>query len=135
ELGHRGRADKAVPAHRDRPGVRGRDPRRRAGSGGCRWAGAAAAGGQSIMIKINLAPERGRRRKVAFKGFKLGLPAFNLGMLFGVVHLALLLGIGVYWWFLSRPKDSLVPPIGPANKELTTLKAQIGPETKDRARA
>ena len=38
------------------------------------------------MIKINLAPERGRRRKVGFKGIKLGLPAFNLGMLFGVVR-------------------------------------------------
>src|SRR5215831_8816246 len=84
------------------------------------------------MIKINLAPERGRRRKVAFKGFKLGLPAFNLGMLFGVVYLALLLGIGVYWWFLTSTKDSLVTQIDQANKDLTTLKAQIGQETKVR---
>ena len=33
-------------------------------SGGRRRSGAAAAGGQSPMIRINLAPERGRRRRV-----------------------------------------------------------------------
>jgi len=84
------------------------------------------------MIKINLAPERGRRRKVGFKGIKLGLPAFNLGMLFGVVYLALLLGIGVYWWFLISTKVSLTAQIDQANKDLTMLKAQIGQESKVR---
>jgi len=84
------------------------------------------------MIRINLAPERGRRRKVGFKGIKLGLPAFNLGMLFGVVYLALLLGIGVYWWFLTSTKAGLTADIDRANKDLTLLKAQIGQESKVR---
>ena len=70
------------------------------------------------MIKINLAPERGRRRKVGFKGIKLGLPAFNLGVLFGVIYLALLLCIGGYWWFLSSTKASLVAQIDQAALEL-----------------
>jgi hypothetical protein len=48
------------------------------------------------MIRINLAPDRGRRRGAGFKGVTIGLPAFNLGWLFGVIYLALLLGIGVY---------------------------------------
>jgi len=84
------------------------------------------------MIRINLAPERGRRRKVGFKGIKLGLPAFNLGMLFGVVYLALVLGIGMYWWFLISTKASLSAKIDNANRELTALKAQIGQESKVR---
>ena len=84
------------------------------------------------MIKINLAPERGRRRKVGFKGIKLGLPAFNLGMLFGVVYLALVLGIGLYWWFLTSTKASLNADIDRANQDLTLLKAQIGQESKVR---
>jgi len=84
------------------------------------------------MIRINLAPERGRRRKVGFKGIKLGLPAFNLGMLFGVVYLALVLGIGMYWWFLISTKASLTAKIDNANRELTALKAQIGQESKVR---
>lgn len=84
------------------------------------------------MIKINLAPERGRRRKVAFSGVKLSLPAFNLGMLFGVVYLALLLGIGGYWWYLTSTKANLTAEIDRANQDLAMLKTQIGQETKVR---
>ena len=84
------------------------------------------------MIKINLAPERGRRRKVGFKGIKLSLPAFNLGVLFGVVYLALLVCIGLYWWFLMSTKVSLTADIDRANRDLATLKAQIGQESKVR---
>lgn len=84
------------------------------------------------MIRINLAPERGRRRKVGFKGIKLGLPAFNLGWLFGVVYLALVLGIGVYWWWLTSTQASLTADIDRAQKDLALLKAQIGQESKVR---
>jgi Tfp pilus assembly protein PilN len=84
------------------------------------------------MIKINLAPDRGRRRKVGFKGIKLSLPAFNLGVLFGVVYLALLVCIGLYWWFLMSAKVSLTADIDRANRDLATLKAQIGQESKVR---
>src|SRR5262249_31163368 len=133
ELGHPGRSDQAVPAHRDRPGVRRRSPRRRAVSRGGRRTRAATAGGQIKMIRINLAPERGRRRGAGFAGFKgirLGLPAFNLGWLFGVVYLALLLGIGVYWWVLTAMQASLTAHIYRAQKDLPLLKPPNGPESK-----
>ena len=84
------------------------------------------------MIKINLAPERGRRRKVGFKGIKLSLPAFNLGVLFGIVYLALLLVIGMYWFILTSSKANLTAEIDRANKDLALLKAQIGQESKVR---
>jgi Tfp pilus assembly protein PilN len=84
------------------------------------------------MIKINLAPERGRRRKVGFKGIKLSLPAFNLGVLFGIVYLALLLVIGMYWFILMSSKANLTAEIDRANKDLALLKAQIGQESKVR---
>ena len=84
------------------------------------------------MIKINLAPERARRRGVRFKGFKLGLPAFNLGVLFGIIYLALLLGIGGYWWALTSIQATLTADIDRAQKDLALLKAQIGQESKVR---
>jgi hypothetical protein len=84
------------------------------------------------MIRINLAPERGRRRGAGFKGIKIGLPAFNLGWLFGVVYLALLLGIGVYWWVLTAMQASLTADIDRAQKDLALLKTQIGQESKVR---
>jgi Tfp pilus assembly protein PilN len=87
------------------------------------------------MIRINLAPERGRRRGAGFSGFKgikLGLPAFNLGWLFGVAYLALVLGIGVYWWVLTAMQASLTADIDRAQKDLALLKQQIGQESKVR---
>ena len=84
------------------------------------------------MIRINLAPDRGRRRVAGFKGIKLGLPAFNMGWLFGVVYLALLLGIGVYWWILNTTQANLTADIDRAQKDLTLLKQQIGQESKVR---
>jgi len=81
------------------------------------------------MIRINLAPERARRRGA---GFKLGLPSFNLGWLFGVVYLALLLGVGGYWWVLTRTQATLTVDIDRAQKDLALLKAQIGQESKIR---
>lgn len=80
------------------------------------------------MIRINLAPERGRRRVAG--GFSFSLPAFNMAWLFGVVYLALLLGVGVYWWILMSTKASLTADIDRAQRDLAALKAQIGQETK-----
>src|SRR4029450_12551573 len=110
-----------------RPGLRGRGARCRPGAGGGRRPGVATSGGQTEMIRINLAPERGRRRGA---GFSLSLPAFNLAWLFGVVYLALLLGGGVYWWILMSTKASLITDIDRAQRDLAALKAQIGQETK-----
>ena len=78
------------------------------------------------MIRINLAPERARRRV----GFKLSLPAFNLGWLFGILYLAALVGIGGYWWTLTSAEAELTAEIDRAKKELDSLKAQIGQGTK-----
>ena len=58
------------------------------------------------MIRINLAPERARRRRGGL-GLNLALPAFNLGWLFGIVYLAGLLGIGGYWWTLKATESRL----------------------------
>jgi type IV pilus assembly protein PilN len=80
------------------------------------------------MIRINLAPERGGRRRGA--GFSLSLPAFNMAWLFGVVYLALLLLVVVGWWWLISTKANLNADIERAQKDLAALKAQIGQETK-----
>jgi type IV pilus assembly protein PilM len=75
-------------------------------------------------------PRPSARRRV--QGIKLGLPAFNMGWLFGVVYLALLLGIGVYWWILNTTQANLTADIDRAQKDLTLLKQQIGQESKVR---
>ena len=79
------------------------------------------------MIRINLAPERGRRR---VPGLKFALPAFNLGWAFGIVYLLALLAIGGYWWGLISSKAALATDIEQAEKDLTVLKAQIGQESR-----
>ncbi len=79
------------------------------------------------MIKINLAPERGRRR---VPGLKLSLPAFNLGWLFGIVYLVALLAVGGYWWALNSSKAALTADIDQAQKDLALLQTQIGQETR-----
>jgi type IV pilus assembly protein PilN len=81
------------------------------------------------MIRINLAPERGRRR-VGGGGFSFSLPAFNMAWLFGVVYLGLLLVVGGYFWILMSTKASLTADIDRAQRDLAALKAQIGQETK-----
>ena len=80
------------------------------------------------MIRINLAPERSRRRRGV--GFSVSLPAFNLGWLFGIVYLAAILGVGGYWWTLKATESRLRNDIGQAKQEIDTLKAQIGQENK-----
>lgn len=82
------------------------------------------------MIRINLAPERARRRRGARLGFSLSLPAFNLGWLFGIVYLAAVLGVGGYWWTLKLTESRLRSEIGLARKEIQVLTAQIGQENK-----
>lgn len=81
------------------------------------------------MIRINLAPERGRRRRVGL-GFSISLPAFNLGLLFGIVYLAAVLGIGGYWWTLKLSESRLRSDIDLARKEIQVLTAKIGQENK-----
>jgi type IV pilus assembly protein PilN len=82
------------------------------------------------MIRINLAPERGRRRRGAGLGLNLSLPSFNLGWLFGIVYLAALLGVGGYWWTLKATEQRLRTDIANAKREIDVLKVQIGQENK-----
>lgn len=81
------------------------------------------------MIRINLAPERGRRRRVGL-GLNISLPAFNLGWLFGIVYVAAVLGIGGYWWTLKLSESRLRSDIDLARKEIQVLTAKIGQENK-----
>ena len=79
------------------------------------------------MIRINLAPERGRRR---VPGVKFTLPAFHLGWAFGLVYLVALLAIGGTWWALISSKAALTADIERAEKDLAVLTVQIGQETR-----
>lgn len=82
------------------------------------------------MIRINLAPERERRR-----GPSLRLPAFNLGVFFGLVYLLAVLGVSAYWWTLTAEESDLQARIDQGSKELAQLKAVIGQVNKVRDRA
>ena len=82
------------------------------------------------MIRINLAPERGRRRRSVGLGFSFSLPAFNLAWLFGIVYLAALVGVGGYWWTLKLTESRLRTEIDAARREIEILKVQIGQENK-----
>ncbi len=80
------------------------------------------------MIRINLAPSTVRRRRGP--SFQLRLPSVGLGMVFGIVYLLLVGGVGAYWWTLSSHEARLIEDIAQKNKELTTLKATIAQESK-----
>jgi Tfp pilus assembly protein PilN len=81
------------------------------------------------MIRINLAPSGGARRRAAIR---LPAPSLNLGVLFGVVYLAAILGIGAYWWSLSAEKARLAADVARATTEVASLKATIGQGTNVR---
>lgn len=82
------------------------------------------------MIRINLAPERARRRRGAALGLSVSLPAFNLGWLFGIVYLAAILSAGAYYWTLKATEDRLRVEIGQAKRDIDMLRVQIGQENK-----
>lgn len=79
------------------------------------------------MIRINLAPEQKRRRGVSFR---LPLPSFNLGLLFGVLYVLAAVGIGAYWWSLSGEETTLAGNVDRKSKELATLKTTLGQGSK-----
>jgi len=69
------------------------------------------------MIRINLAPPSAKK---AF-----AVPDFNLGMLFGVAGLGLLLIVGGYWWILSAEIRRLNTEIAENKKQADQLKVVI----------
>jgi type IV pilus assembly protein PilN len=70
------------------------------------------------VIRINLAPPSARKSR----GFQFRLPALNLGMFFLVAYAAAVVGIGVYWWQLSKEETRLTDEIERTRRELAMLK-------------
>jgi Tfp pilus assembly protein PilN len=71
------------------------------------------------MIKINLAPPPTKRRVA------VAVPGFNLGILFGVLSLVLLGGLGAWWWLVSAEVARLTREISENQKEEARLRAVI----------
>jgi Tfp pilus assembly protein PilN len=78
------------------------------------------------MIRINLAPQRPRKRARA----GVALPSFNLGLAFGLIYLVALGGIGLYWMTLSSAETRLQAQVAQATTTLDGLKARVGQESK-----
>jgi type IV pilus assembly protein PilN len=70
------------------------------------------------VIRINLAPPRARQ---SFRGFRLEAPGFNLGLMFLLLYVVAVAGIGVYWWQLSRQEAALTAELDTAKRELQML--------------
>jgi type IV pilus assembly protein PilN len=75
------------------------------------------------MIRINLAPVEARRR---MPSMSLSLPSFNLGILFGVLYLLAVAGLGFYWYGLVSEESALAADVDRLNRELASLKTTIG---------
>jgi len=83
------------------------------------------------MIKINLSPAGGR----GGPAFQFRLPSFNVGLLFLVIYLAALGGVGTYWWQLTSDETRLIGDIDRMSRELTTLRAVTGQGPQVKAQA
>lgn len=71
------------------------------------------------MIKINLAPPPTK------KPFSLALPGFNLGILFGILFLALVAVLGAWWWTLDSDMRRLNRELADNKKESERLQTLI----------
>jgi type IV pilus assembly protein PilN len=71
------------------------------------------------MIRINLAPPSTKR------SVGLSIPSFNLGVLFGVAALGLVLVLGVWWWSLSAEIRRLNTEIAENKQQADRLKVII----------
>jgi Tfp pilus assembly protein PilN len=76
------------------------------------------------MIRINLAPPEARRRRGP--SFSFSLPSFNLGIVFAIVYVVALGGIGVYWYGLAGEESRLAGDVDRLNRDLASLKATLG---------
>ena len=72
------------------------------------------------MIKINLLPERPRRR------FAITLPTLpGLGLLFGALYVLAILGVGGYWILLAREGRALTVEMAQIDREIAQYQAAI----------
>ncbi len=75
------------------------------------------------MIRINLAPAEGRRRR---SGFKIPIPSPNLAWLFGVLYIVAAVGLGFYLMGLHQTETKLTNDLDRGNRELQALKTTLG---------
>jgi type IV pilus assembly protein PilN len=75
------------------------------------------------MIRINLAPVEVRRRRPSVS---LAVPSFNLGILFALVYVVVLGGLGLYWYTLATEETRLTAEVDRLNRELASLKTTLG---------
>jgi Tfp pilus assembly protein PilN len=75
------------------------------------------------MIRINLAPAEARSRR---SGFSVPMPSFNLGMLFGVLYVLMVVSVAYAWWGLSSDEQRLTAELDRKNAELQSYKATLG---------
>lgn len=71
------------------------------------------------MIKINLAPPTERKR------VSLSVPSFNLGVLFVILYLLAVGGVGAWWWSLDAEVADLTRQVEDNQREVQRLKAVI----------
>ena len=83
------------------------------------------------MIRINLAPPETRHRRPSMS---LTLPSFNLGILFGILGVLTLLGLGYWYWTLSAEETRVAADVDRLNRELSSLKATLGDGANVKAR-
>lgn len=77
------------------------------------------------MIKINLLPERPRRR------FAIALPTLpGLGLLFGALFVLVIVLVGGYWFWLNAEGRSLAAEITRMDAEIARYKAAIAEGTR-----
>ncbi len=76
------------------------------------------------MIRINLAPVEARGRRGP--GFSLSLPSLNLGVVFAIAYVAVVGGVGYYWFSLQAEETRVAADVDHLNRELQSLKATLG---------
>jgi type IV pilus assembly protein PilN len=84
-----------------------------------------------MSIRINLAPPETRRRRA----FTLTprLPEFNIGLGVAIASAIVVVGLGSYYYSLSRQESTLQSAVQRANSELQTIKITLGQGSKVRA--
>lgn len=82
------------------------------------------------MIRINLAPPEGRPRRGGPRFQIPSLPEFNIGMLFLVLYVATVAGVGFWWWRTQSQEAALTVKLKQTKDELEVLKQRVGQANK-----
>jgi Tfp pilus assembly protein PilN len=75
------------------------------------------------MIRINLAPPEARRHRPSLS---LSVPSFNLGILFAIVYVVAVGGLGFYWYGLAAEETRLTSDVDRLTRELASLQTTLG---------